>query len=74
MDALMKSEIYFFFFLNLFLIDRWQEVSGSHQSCNCCDTDCGTGNQSLGTETGKHVHSKPRSERTKITCNTLECT
>ncbi|XP_073328287.1 zona pellucida sperm-binding protein 3-like [Pagrus major] len=30
----------------------WREVSGSHQTCNCCDTDCGTGNQSLRTETG----------------------
>ncbi|KAM8750580.1 zona pellucida sperm-binding protein 3-like [Acanthopagrus schlegelii] len=32
--------------------DGWQEVSGSHQTCNCCDTDCGMGNQSLRTETG----------------------
>ncbi|KAE8296649.1 Zona pellucida sperm-binding protein 3 [Larimichthys crocea] len=29
----------------------WRETSGNHQVCNCCDTDCGTGNQNPLTRT-----------------------
>ncbi|KAM7397328.1 hypothetical protein PAMP_020311 [Pampus punctatissimus] len=27
----------------------WREASGSHHTCSCCDTDCGTGSHLTGT-------------------------
>ncbi|KAG7215427.1 hypothetical protein INR49_022497 [Caranx melampygus] len=30
----------------------WLEASGSHHTCSCCDSDCGTGSQSHLTGTG----------------------
>ncbi|XP_071314809.1 zona pellucida sperm-binding protein 3-like isoform X1 [Trachinotus anak] len=30
----------------------WTEASGSHRTCSCCDTDCGTGSQTHLTGTG----------------------